>query len=320
MTRFAARAALLTALLLPGCADPPVSTRDAVGGTTAAVPSAANECASPRPGWIWCDDFEKDRTSSYFEYVNPSGTFTRQASVGVDGSNAMRASFQPGQVDAGNLKLAFGRTPDRAMRPVDAGTKDYREIYWRLYLKNAPGWTGGGGDKLSRATIFAGANWSQAMIGHVWSGGAGNSHLLLDPASGTDVAGTVKTTEYNDFATLRWLGETPGATPIFDSDHVGKWYCVEAHARLNDAGQSNGVFEMWLDDQLEARTAGLNWVGSYSAYGINSILVENYWNNGSPVAQERYIDDLVVSTGRIGCGTPAGVTATTKLTAAPSSS
>jgi hypothetical protein len=31
------------------------------------------------------------------------------------------------------------------------------------------------------------------------------------------------------------------------------------------------------------------------------VFVENYWNTGSPVAQERYLDNLVVSTQRIGC-------------------
>src|SRR5690606_16146937 len=40
----------------------------------------------------------------------------------------------------------------------------------------------------------------------------------------------------------------------------------------------------------------------YSAYGINALLLENYWNNGSPRQQERYFDNLVVSTQRVGCG------------------
>ena len=82
------------------------------------------------------------------------------------------------------------------MKPVDAGTRDYREIYWRFYVRNAPGWTGGGGDKVTRAIVFASPTWSQAVAAHLWSGtGASSSFLLLDPASGTDAAGTLKTTE-----------------------------------------------------------------------------------------------------------------------------
>jgi len=272
-------------------------------------PDLVAECASPAGAWIWCDDFEADRLDSYFEYANPGGDgFLRADGAGVVGSYGMRVRFAAEQVSAGSLHLAFGRTPGAYFRPVDDGTADYREIFWRMYLRHQAGWTGGGGDKLSRAIVFAGDDWSEAAIAHVWSGNSSRDgtnesryYLLLDPASGTDEAGNLQTTGYNDFDNLRWLGIEQGATPLFDADHVGRWYCVEAHVRLNDAASSNGVFELWIDDALEARAAGLNWLGAYDAYGINAIFFENYWNSGSPVAQERYFDNIVVSTERIGC-------------------
>lgn len=265
-------------------------------------PSAA-ECATPGAGWIFCDDFEVDRSSRYFETDNANGSFARTASVGVNGSSGMRAHFAAGQVNAGSLHLAFGRTPSSYIRPVDAGTSNYREIYWRVYVRNQAGWQGGGGDKLSRAQSIASSNWAQAMAAHVWSGGQSSNwnSLLIDPASGTDSAGTLVTTTYNDFANLRWLGAAQSATPIFDAAHVGQWYCVEAHVRLNDAGQANGTFDLWINGNAEASRSGLNWVGSFSDYGINSVYLENYWNNGSPVAQDRFMDNFVVSTTRIGC-------------------
>jgi hypothetical protein len=269
--------------------------------------SSAPECDSPEPAWIWCDDFEADRLDGYFEYVDDDGDFLRLAGVGLDGSYGMRVRFQQGEVSAGALHLAFGKTPSSYIDPVDEGTAKYREIYWRMYLRHQAGWTGGGGDKLSRATVFATSNWAQAMIAHVWSGtsspsgGSAKYHLLLDPASGTDTAGNLQTTTYNDFPNLRWLGIDQGDTPLFDVDHVGQWYCVEARVKLNDAGQSNGVFELWIDGQLDAQRTGLNWLGAYDAYGINAVFFENYWNSGSPVAQERFWDNIVVSTARIGC-------------------
>jgi hypothetical protein len=260
-----------------------------------------NECATPGAGWIWCDDFDQNRLASYFEVDAAGGSFTRTNGAGNDGSWGMRARFAAGQVSTGSLKLAFGRTPGTYFRPVDAGTADYREIYWRVYLRNAPGWVGGGGDKLSRATVLASSGWAQAMIGHVWSSGAGSKFLALDPASGTDPQGNLQTTKYNDFANFRWLGIGRGTTPIFDAAHVGRWVCVETHIRLNTAGQSNGVFELWLDGATEVRQTNLNWLGNYSAYGLNAVFLENYWNSGSPVAQERYFDNFVVSTQPIGC-------------------
>ncbi|HSG47707.1 MAG TPA: hypothetical protein VLA43_07855, partial [Longimicrobiales bacterium] len=83
---------------------------------------------------------------------------------------------------------------------------------------------------------------------------------------------------------------------------VGEWQCVEARVRLNDAGQSNGVFQLWINGSLEAERTGLNWVGAFDDYGLNAVYLENYWNAGSPVAQERYLDNFVVSTTPIGCG------------------
>ena len=204
----------------------------------------------------------------------------------------------------GSLKLAFGRTPQPYFRPVDAGTETYREVYWRLYVRYPTDWQGGGGDKLSRATSFPSeGSWAQSMIAHVWSGGNSTTwdYLVLDPASGTDTAGTLRTTTYNDFSNLRWLGSARGSTALFAPAALGRWHCVEAHARLNDAGTSNGQFELWIDGQLDAHREGLNWIGRLAGYGINAVFIENYWNAGAPVVEARYLDNLVVSTQRIGC-------------------
>jgi hypothetical protein len=273
---------------------------------SSATTPAVRECDAARPEWIFCDDFEVNRLTSYFEYSSKDSAFVRSANVGVLGSSGMRAHFNQGQVDAGSLRLAFGKTPVPYIHPVDTGAKIYREVYWRLYVRNDSTWTGGGGDKLSRAQVLASPTWAQAMGAPVWSAGAtlpGSNYLSIDPYAGTDAAGTLIATTYNDFPNLRWLGAVRGATPIFDQSHVGAWYCVEAHVRLNDAGQSNGLFELWIDDQLEARHADLDWLGQFNEYGLNSVFIENYWNAGSPVAQSRYIDNFVVSTQRIGCGT-----------------
>jgi hypothetical protein len=38
-----------------------------------------------------------------------------------------------------------------------------------------------------------------------------------------------------------------------------------------------------------------------SEFGINTIFLENYWNEGAARPQERYFDNFVVSTQRIDC-------------------
>jgi hypothetical protein len=291
-----------------------VTTRTYTVDVVEEPPFLVNECAFMDPDWLFCDDFEADRLDRYFERTRPD-QFMRTDGVGLGGSQGMAARWRwPGDVNAGDLKIGLGRTPDDYVRPVAAENEDLREVYWRFYVKHEPGWQGHGADKLTRATILLPAaydehgneiraNWSQAMIAHVWSGAPGSARqykLTLDPASGTDPQGNVVTTRYNDFDRLRWLGVAEGATPLFDSEHVGEWYAVEVHVKLNDPGESNGVFELWIDDELDVVLYNLNWVGSFQEYGINAIFIENYWNDGSVQAQERYFDNLVVSRSKIG--------------------
>ena len=158
---------------------------------------------------------------------------------------------------------------------------------------------------MSRAQSLATPQFAQAMIAHVWSGSSPEqptiNYLAIDPASGIGPGGRLMTRSYNDFANLVWLGATWGKTAVFDEMHVGKWYCIEAHARLNDPGRANGLMELWIDDRPEVRHAGLGWMGRFEEYGINAVYLENYWNDGAPRAQERYFDNFVISRGRIGC-------------------
>src|SRR3989442_9028106 len=112
----------------------------ATGQTTAGGGSpSVSECATPQPGWIWCDDFEQNRLGQYFEYDSSGGDFVRAAGVGVGGSIGMRVHFATGQVSAGALHLAMGKVPSSYFRTVDAGTALYRDAYWRMYVRTQAG-------------------------------------------------------------------------------------------------------------------------------------------------------------------------------------
>ncbi len=142
------------------------------------------------------------------------------------------------------------------------------------------------------------------MVAHGWSGNQASvdrDYLLIEPVRGTTESGTLVTTTYNDFANFTWLGSQRSTTALYTAPYYGQWQCLEFRVRLNDAGQANGVFTFWRNGIEEASRTGLNWLGSFSAYAINAIYLENYWNAGAPQMQERYIDDFVVSASRIGC-------------------
>ena len=261
-------------------------------------------CNDLAEGIIFCDDFESDRPikDRYFEYDDDEGDFVRIKNAGRNGSAGMRVIWQPGEMSAGSLKKSFGRTPDDYIGHHAAfPKKDFNEIYWRMDVKRQAGWEGGGGEKLTRAMVFAGPHWSQGLIGHLWSGG---NFLVMDPASGIDENGTLKSTRYNDFNNLRWLGNKKGSTDLFSDANAGKWYCIVGHVKLNTPGKSDGVFEFWIDNELQAGSYNLNWHGNWNAnpasYKINAIFFENYWS-GSPKLQERYFDNILISSLPIKC-------------------
>jgi hypothetical protein len=233
----------------------------------------------------------------YFEYDDDSGDFVAIDGVGFNNGRGMRVLWQAAEAGAGGMKLAFGRNPSGYMDKGNRNTEDFRDVYYRFYLKMQDGWQGNP-EKLSRATVIAASDWSQAMIAHHWNGGVYN--LKVDPVSCVDASSQVVCIGYNDFANFEWLGGQGGTLPIFDSSHDDIWYCIEAHVKLNDPGQANGIQEYWIDGVLDARADNLDFVTSYQDYGINAIFIENDWQAGSPQLQERYIDSFVVSTQPIG--------------------
>lgn len=277
--------------------------------TAVRVVAQTDYCATlDLPGLLFCDDFETIAPLSdrYFEANQDQGDLVDLDSIGRDGSRGLRSIFQAGEIDAGGIKKSFGRTPStyigkHAVEPDST----FMEIYWKLDVRHQEGWQGNGPAKLCRALTLANANWATGAMAHLWTGGPMNRYLGMDPASGISVQGNLVTTKYNDFPNLRWLGWTYGVTPMFADEEAGRWFCVEGHVRLNTPGKTDGVFEFWIDDTLQAGAYALNWHATWNAnpdnYGINALFINNYWNDGSPVEQARYFDNIVIATERIGC-------------------
>ena len=272
------------------------------------VSSSCFSCDKKEEGWIFCDDFETNEplNKRYFEYSDDEGDFIRLEGIGTNGSAGMRVIFQPGEVDAGSIKKSFGFTPGAYIsKNSSSPNKKFNEIYWRVDVKHQIDWIGGWPAKLSRATSLANENWAQGMIAHIWASGRNSNYLLLDPATGIDVDGNLLSTVYNDFDNLRWLGNKEGITDIFDSNDAGKWNCIVGHVKLNTPGKSDGIFEFWINNILQARSEKLNWHADWNQNSnnslINAVFFENYWNQGSPKLQERYMDNILISTDRIYC-------------------
>lgn len=245
------------------------------------------------PHVIWYDalDAPSDR---YFEQ---QGGLTAKEALGGRGKS-LEVFYARGKTGGGsaNRKLAFGDCPVSRGKALERD-RSFDDVYWRVYVKHPAGWVGGGPAKMSRAMVFNAGNWSQAMIAHVWGSGP---NLTLDPvraAEGTEAT----TTRYNDWDGLKWLGNAPGSQfTIHSPEEVGRWVCVEARARLNTPGESDGYNALWIDGIRQCERKNLDFRSRYTKHGINAIFLESYWNRGSPVDQYRWYDDLVVSTRPIG--------------------
>lgn len=241
---------------------------------------------------IWYDDF-----SSKKDYMDGHGVIDANENFGIDGGS-IDVGFDKGDVNGrGNRKVAFGDFPGDP--PIINQDQQYDEIYWRIYVKHEHGWEGSPA-KMSRATSIVSKNWQQGMIAHVWSG-ADNS-ITLDPARGIDgQTDQIKTTKYNDFDNLSWLGNKPASEfRISSTEESGYWVLVEARAKLNTPGKNDGINQLWIDGRLEAERKNLNFRGSYIKHGINAVFLESYWNKGSIKTQGRWFDNFVISTVPIG--------------------
>jgi hypothetical protein len=265
-----------------------------------ALPTECDNWAVTNPDWIWCDDFESDSglNTDYFEVDRAAGRFGVSQDRAYGGSSSLKGIFVPGARNAGNVKFSFGRTPVAPSRYLN---RDFQEIYWRFYMLMDSSWAGNAG-KTTRIMIFSSPDWSQAAIGHLWQDSS--LGLAIDPASGVNASlssGQVITSGYNDFNNLRWLGILNGKTQVYSPGNREAWVCVETHIKLNTPGSADGLFQFWVNDNLEANGRNLNWRSNYQAYGLNAIFLENYAIGNIAQNQSRYFDNFVVSTSRIGC-------------------
>lgn len=284
--------ALATGWLVIGCSVTVAQDAPQVPRIDSLV-TLGSQAIENNPAVIWSDNF--DDVSQQSRYAEKSGEVVDQPSFGGSGKS-LRMEYPKGSRGVGGRKVFFGDSPTHRGHVV-RGEETFSDVYWRIYVKHPSDWRGGGPAKLSRATSLVPPGWRQAMIAHVWSSG---DALTLDPASGVE-QGRVVTNKYNDFPNLHWLGNHPPSQfQLHGKDGIGWWVCVEARAKLNTPGKSDGLNQLWIDGQLEAERRDLDWRGTFRQRGINAVFLEAYWNQGSPVDQARWIDNFVISTEPIG--------------------
>lgn len=241
------------------------------------APPIVEECTTPSSRWVWCDDFEKDRLSSYEgkqdAFIQDRSGFYRSKGL-VAGSSGLPVS----------LTKAVGQTPYYIFSGNTSG--NFRDIYWRFYVRKTSDFQSTDQSLLSKASVLA-PNGIEAASAEIAMDK--ENFLHLRSFSGTDQQGRLIKTNNHVYDPVK------SKKAVLTS---GSWHCVEAHVQLNSAGNSNGVFELWVNGELMARQTDVNWLGSYEEFGINHISL----NNHVPEDHAKYFDNFVVSTAPVGCG------------------
>lgn len=94
---------------------------------------------------------------------------------------------------------------------------------------------------------------------------------------------------------VSWVSLNPDAASVSPTGLVSGRAAGSAQIVASSEGQTGtSTITVWPITRL-------TWHGAVSEYGINTVFLEHYWNGGAPRAQERYFDNFVVSTQRIGC-------------------
>lgn len=274
---------------------------------------AQNECGNPPIGTVFCEDFEGTNPKSHFDDYDGNKDTENQ----IVNNN--------GPTDSASNKVIRLRVP--AGQPggsdlVKILPTGYDKLYARWYFQYEPGFNfnapnhGGG--------LTAG---SRDYIGISGNRPAGNDFASFTvqyrDSSAIPFAYSYYRGMYQDCANPSgqcWGDSLPciydtGAsyctkpqhrpTITMSSIQAGRWYCVE---QMLDIGpptttgtNPNGRFTLWLDEQLLGDYQDL-WLRTTATLKVQNLWLSLYHHDGTHSTVGQMIDNVVVSTQRIGCG------------------
>lgn len=279
------------------------------GAPDASTRSQPDECAESNPDWVFCHSFEAGDFDVWDDYDgNPSTTNSLPLDPGpfqLEDNHVLRLHVPPGRGGADVVKL------------LPSG---HRRLYARWFAKWESGYdfsapNHGGG-------LHAGA---RDLLGHSDDRPNGDDWFTawIEPMTDTprlnlysyyrgmymDCADPSGRCWGDHFPCLMDEGEAyctrpehreTVLPPVLESD---RWYCLEM---LMDGGEAvssedaaNGALDFWIDDQEVGPWEGL-WMRTDPDVEI-SILWLSLFHHGDHSDAGLRIDDVVVSTSRVGC-------------------
>jgi hypothetical protein len=240
------------------------------------------------PGWLHCDDFDEDNlVSTYPDRSVGNGGFEISDDDKYLGQSSLRQHYTQGQVDAGWISWWYCDTLDRAR---DIPCQD--EIYFRFYHKFEEGFEGLP-PKFARIRNV-GIKYVDGEL--EWDKRFGVNYWISDDGRINADMNIPYSTQANSVGWWTWYSNFSFAEP----ENVGRWICHEIYIKKNTPGTTDGYLKYWVDNEVVLDKPDRDFIGS-TGYNFNEIMLDTYWNGGSPKEQNRYYDNFVISTERIGC-------------------
>ncbi len=243
-----------------------------------------------------CEDFEGIADlASHFAVVDGGGMAI--GGPGYESSDALEITHFAQQNWVGELLIRFGQGPEA--NNITEPDGHFEEVWVRARFRSDRGWPiRGPGDLLSVDGVD-GPGWASTFKARI---SAGQSEPAIRNSAFTCVFGDQHLCDgTDDWSSLSYLGGEAGLVSVFDESVVQDWHCAVVHARLNAAGNSDGLLEVLVDGQPDAAVTGLNFRGSQSSLGFNLISLPTYMETALQNDHRRYIDDVVVSTQSLDC-------------------
>ncbi len=258
-----------------------------IGGSSVACTRIAGGSAA-RGDTIFAEDFESGSLSAWQDGVDTSRQHIVADSAFARSGRHYLAVTYVGGGDGGWLTRFF--------------MPGYDSLYVSYYVRFPAGWQGGTklvalyGSRtdnqwsgLGKAgTCPNGTDFFAAMLITEASGNPGPTRFYTYyPAMAREADGVTCWGRYGDGT------ETYTAPLTLTPD---AWHHVEFWVRLNTPGQDNAAERFWIDGVERGRWAGFR-IRESAILRLNAIqLTFNRGVSGGPIAQQMYVDDVVVTT------------------------
>jgi hypothetical protein len=282
-------------------------------GYASAASIPRNECANPPVGIIFCEDFESANPKSHFDDYdgNPDSENLIITDSGPSGDASNRVI---------RLRVPAGQRGVSDLLKILPGS--YDKLYARWYFKYEPGFNfsalnhGGGliaGDRnyTGQSGIRPnGADWASFLFQYqentakpyAYSYYRGMYQDCIDPNG--SCYGDSFPCVY-DTGSYYCTKSQDRPTVTMPTLVAGQWYCYEQMVDLGTASANGtgatGRITQWLNESLIGDNTNL-WLRTTANLKIQNLWLSLFHHDGNHSVVGELIDNVVVSTQPIGCG------------------